>query len=167
MSCSIGRGPYGQCHNSVPRWRRCAYPIQCIVLLVTSCVMVACSTVEHPPSAPLEPISIVDFKSVAGNWEGLMVQSPPVRSRYQNWVHLKIQEDGTFHFEAFRTIGVFSGSGQFTLEDGTLLAKSEKGRITARLHRHAGQNDRVLKAEGGSGDGITYQAELTPARHRP
>ena len=148
--------------------RRCAHYIQCIVLLVAGCVMVAaCSTTEHPPSAPLESISIVDFKSVAGNWEGLMVQSPPVRSRYQNWVHLKIQEDGTFHFEAFRTIGVFSGSGQFTLEDGTLLAKSEKGRITARLYRHAGQNDRVLKAEGGSGDGITYQAELTPARHRP
>ena len=63
--------------------------------------------------------------------------------------------------------GYSAVAGIFTLEDGTLLAKSEKGRITARLYRHAGQNDRVLKAEGGSGDGITYHAELTPARRRP
>ncbi len=141
--------------------------IQCVVFLVAGCFTVACSTVESPPSVPLEPIPIADFNSVAGNWEGLMVQSPPARSRYDNWVHLKIQEDGTFHFETVRTIGVFSGSGQFTLEDGSLRAKSERGSLAARLHRHVGQNDRILKAEGGSGDGITYHAELTPARRRP
>ncbi len=73
--------------------------IQCVVFLLAGCFTVACSTVESPPSAPLEPIPIADFNSVAGNWEGLMVQSPPARSRYDNWVHLKIQEDGTFHLK--------------------------------------------------------------------
>ena len=166
MSCSIQTDQW-----TVPQQRSSVAPIGLSYsmhrLVGGKLLNVACSSVEYPPSAPLEPISIADFNSVAGNWEGLMVQSPPTRSRYHNWVHLTIQEDGTFHFEAFRTIGVFSGSGQFTLEDGSLRAKSEKGRLTARLHRHVGQNDRVLKAEGGSGDGITYHAELTPARRRP
>jgi hypothetical protein len=114
----------------------------------------------------LERIAVSDFNSVAGDWEGLMEQTPPARSRYDNWVHLKIQPDGAFHFEAYRTIGVFSGSGVFTLEDGTLLASSEKGNLTAQLYRHAGRNDRIVKAEGTSGDGITYHAELTRSRRR-
>lgn len=125
---------------------------------------IGCTAVEHPPPPPLEQIAVTDLSSVAGNWEGLMVQTPP--ARYDNWVRLKIEPDGAFHFEAYRTIGVFSRTGVFTLEDGTLLAKSEKGSITARLYRHAGKNDRIVKAEGTSGDGITYHAELTPARRR-
>jgi hypothetical protein len=126
---------------------------------------VGCTTVEHP-APPLERIAVSDFNSVAGDWEGLMEQSPPTRSRYDNWVRLKIQPDGAFHFEAYRTIGVFRGTGVFRLEDGTLLANSENGKITAQLYRHAGKNDRVVRAEGTSGDGITYRAELTRSRRR-
>jgi hypothetical protein len=126
--------------------------------------MVGCTAVERTPPPPLEQVVVADFSSVAGDWEGLMVQTPP--ARYDNWVHLKIQPDGGFHFEAYRTIGVFSGTGVFTLENGTLLTSSEKGRVTARLYRHSGQNDRVMKAEGTAGDGITYHAELTPSRRR-
>lgn len=134
------------------------------VFVFTLVAIVGCTAVEHTPPPPLERIAVSDFDSVAGDWEGLMVQTPP--SRYDNWVHLKIQPDGTFHFEAYRTIGVFSRTGVFTLEDGTLLATSEKGNITARLYRHAGKNDRIVKAEGTSGDGITYRAQLTPSRRR-
>jgi hypothetical protein len=112
----------------------------------------------------LEPIAVTDFSSVAGDWEGLMEQTPP--ARYDNWVPLKIQPDGAFHFEAYRTMGVFSRSDTFHLEDGTLVATSEKGRVTAKLYRHAGKNDRVVKTEGTVGDGITYHAELTPSRRR-
>ena len=129
--------------------------------------MAACSTVEQAPAAPSELVAVTDFTSVAGQWEGLLVRSPPVRSRNDDWVKLHITEDGTFRFEAYRTIGAFTGAGQFTLDQGTLLAKSEKGgRIAARLYRHAGQSDRLLKVEGTSGDGITYYADLTPARRR-
>ena len=128
--------------------------------------MVGCTAVDHPSPPPLERIAVTDFSNVAGDWEGRMVRSPPTRSRHDDWVHLKIQPDGAFHFEAYRTIGVFSGTGVFTLEDGTLLATSERGKITARLYRHAGTDDRVVKAEGTSRDGITYRAELTPAGRR-
>jgi hypothetical protein len=126
--------------------------------------VIGCTAVERPAPPPLERIAVTDFSSVAGDWEGLMVQTPA--SRYDNWVRLKIQPDGAFHFEAYRTIGVFAGDGVFTLQEGTLLAESEKGRITALLYRHAGKNDRLLRAEGTSGDGITYHAELTRARRR-
>ena len=141
--------------------------MQCLVLIAAiGQALTACSTVEQAPASPLEEVAVTDFHNVAGNWEGVLVQSPPARSRYDDWVRLNIKEDGTFHFETYRTIGVFSASGLFTLEHGTLLAKSEKGKLSARLYRHAGQRDRLLKAEGTSGDGITYNAELTPARRR-
>ena len=124
--------------------------------------IVAWSTVEHPPSARLEPIPVMNFSDVAGEWEGLMVRAPA--SRHDDWVHLLIQQDGTYYFKAFRTIGVFSGHGRFAVEDGTLAAKSEKGTISLQLYRHSGMDDRILKAEGRSNDGDTYRAELTPKR---
>ena len=134
------------------------------VIVFALMAVIGCTAVEHPAPPPLERIGVADFNSVAGDWEGLMVQTPA--SRYDNWVRLKIQPDGAFHFEAYRTIGVFAGDGVFTLDEGTLLAQSEKGHITAQLYRHPGKNDRLLRAEGTSGDGITYHAELTRARRR-
>jgi hypothetical protein len=134
------------------------------VIVFALMAVIGCTAVEHPAPPPLERIAVTDFNNVAGDWEGLMVQTPA--SRYDNWVRLKIQPDGAFHFEAYRTIGVFAGEGVFTLQGGTLLAESEKGRITAELYRHAGKNDRLMRAEGTSGDGITYHAELARARRR-
>lgn len=133
-----------------------------LLLAVIAHGVAACSTAEHPPSVPLEPIPVMDLNSVAGDWEGIMVQVPA--SRYDDWVQLHIQEDGTYHFEAFRTIGVFSGHGRFAVEDGMLSARSEKGTISLQLHRHSGKEDRILKAKGRSIDGVTYFAELTPKR---
>jgi hypothetical protein len=128
--------------------------------------MAGCTAVERPSLPPLEQIAVTDFSSVAGDWEGRMVRSPPTRSSHDDWVHLTIQPDGAFHFKAYRTIGVFSGTGVFTLEDGALLVTSDRGNITARLYRHAGTDDRVIQADGTSRAGVTYRAELTPARRR-
>jgi len=50
-----------------------------------------------PP--PLEPIPVTDIKAAAGTWEGIMVRSPANRS--DDWVTLRIQEDGTYRFELF------------------------------------------------------------------
>ena len=41
--------------------------------------LTACSTVEQAPALPLEQVAVTEFNSVAGNWEGVLVQSPPVR----------------------------------------------------------------------------------------
>lgn len=128
--------------------------------------VIACSTAERSKPSQLEPISITDVGSVAGMWEGVLAQSPP-SSRHDDWVRLKIQEDGTYHFEAVRTIGMFSGNGKFNVENGKLVARSERGQISLQLYRHSDKDDRIFKAEGKSGDGMTYLAELTPARrHR-
>jgi hypothetical protein len=125
-------------------------------------VIVACSPVEHPPSAPLERVPIMDVSSVAGDWEGILVQNPA--SRHDDWIRVRIEEDGTYRYEVLRTIGVFSGQGRFSVEDGALSAKSEKGTINVQLYRHSGKDDRILKNKAQSSDGITYLAELTPKR---
>lgn len=125
-------------------------------------VIVACSMVEHPPSAPLERIPIMDVSSVAGDWEGVLVQYPP--SRNEDWVRVHIEEDGTYRYEVLRTIGVFSGQGRFSVEDGALSVKSEKGSINVQLYHHSGKDDRILKNKAQSNDGVTYLADLTPKR---
>jgi hypothetical protein len=136
-----------------------------IVMAAIVSVTFACSTGERPGTSPLEPISITDVGSVAGTWEGLLEEVPP--SRRDDWVRLRIQQDGTYHFEAVRTIGVFSGNGKFDVENGKLIASTDKGTIHLQLYRHFGKDDRILKGEGRSADGMTYRGELTPARgHR-
>jgi hypothetical protein len=133
-----------------------------LMLAVLCCGFVACNLVGRPQPLPLEPIPVTDIKIVAGIWEGIMVQSPPTRS--DDWITLRIQGDGTYHFEMVRTIGVFKGSGRFFLEDGRLEAKSETGWASAQLHRHVGMDDMVLKVEGSASHGVTYHAQLTPKR---
>jgi hypothetical protein len=125
-------------------------------------VIVACSTVEHPTSAPLERIPIMDISSVAGDWEGVLVQYPP--SRNEDWIRVHIEEDGTYRYEVLRTIGVFSGQGRFLVEDGALSVKSEKGSINVQLYHHSGKDDRILKNKAQANDGVTYLADLTPKR---
>ncbi|HSF68119.1 MAG TPA: hypothetical protein VLA67_11900 [Nitrospiraceae bacterium] len=133
-----------------------------VMLPVLGCAFVACSALDRTQALPLEPIPVTDLKVVAGTWEGIMVQSPPTRS--DDWITLRIQGDGTYHFEMVRTIGVFKGSGRFFLEDGKLEAKSETGWASAQLHRHVGMDDMVLKVEGSASHGVTYRAQLTPKR---
>jgi hypothetical protein len=130
-----------------------------VLLVVIAEVVVACSTAEHPPSAPLELIPIMEVSSVAGDWEGILVQY-----RHDDWIRVHIQEDGTYRFEVLRTIGVFSGQGRFSVEDGALTAKSEKGTINMQLYHHSGKDDRILKNKAQSNDGVTYLADLTPKR---
>jgi len=136
------------------------------VLAMMCSVVFACTQADHPDSISVETVSIMDTKSVAGIWEGLVVRTPA--DRRDDWVTLRIQEDGSFHFETYRTIGVFSGGGQFSLKDGMLFAKNEKGAsLTLQLQHHAGKDDRLLKAVGQSADGMTYTASLTPKGRRP
>lgn len=136
-----------------------------IVMVAIGSITFACSTGERPGTSSLEPISITDVSSVAGMWEGLLEEVPP--SRRDDWVRLRIQQDGTYHFQAVRTIGIFSGNGKFTVENGTLIANTDKGTIHLQLYHHPGKDDRVLKGEGRSANGMTYRGELTPTRgHR-
>ena len=120
----------------------------------------ACSLLDHQPSSVLEPVALTDLKTATGTWEGVMVRSPATRSN--DWVTLRIEEDGMYRFESFRTIGVFSGDGRFVLEDGKLISRIPNGTITAQLHRQTGGSGYVLVTEGITSDGLIYRAQLTP-----
>jgi hypothetical protein len=87
-----------------------------------------------------------------------MVRVPP--SKEDDWVKLRIHEDGAYQFAAYRTVGVFGGKGQFTLKDGTLFAETERG--TGTLALFVAEAGRMLRAEGETKDGLRYSGELFP-----
>jgi len=120
-----------------------------------------CETTERSEQPQWVPVQITDLSSVAGKWEGLMRRIPPERKR-EEWVTVTIDPAGKFHFTSVRTIGVFSGGGEFAVNEGKLKASSERGTIEAALYEAAGQ--RMLKAKGRAADGTDYTADVRPAK---
>jgi|SRR5687768_4769922 len=105
-------------------------------------------------------VPISDLSSVAGKWDGLIRAVP--HQRRDDWVTVTIASDGRYEFSSLRTIGVFSGGGQFALDEGKLLSKSERGTVEAVLYEAGGQ--RMLKAKGRAADGTEYTAEVKPVK---
>jgi hypothetical protein len=105
-------------------------------------------------------VPIADLSSVAGKWDGLIRVVP--HQRRDDWVTVTIASDGRYEFSSLRTIGVFSGGGQFALDEGKLLSKSERGTVEAVLYE-AGVL-RMLKAKGRAADGTEYTAEVKPVK---
>ena len=75
---------------------------------------------------------------------------------------MTIDPTGKFHFTSVRTIGVFSGDGEFSVNEGKLKASSERGSIEAALYEAGAQ--RMLKAKGRAADGTDYTADVRPAK---
>jgi len=73
-----------------------------------------------------------------------------------------IREDGVYHFESVRTIGIMQGQGTFTIADGKLRAETERGWGLVTLYEEGGR--RMLKVEGATKDGMRYSADLDPAK---
>jgi hypothetical protein len=117
------------------------------------------------------PVS--DFKSVAGKWEGLLIQDSPMTQNYDR-VTLVIDDTGAYENSVVRTrtaaaggsvnysvIGLFAEKGKLVLSDGKLSAKGEKGgQATLQLYVDPGSSERILKADAKDSEGITYSAEL-------
>jgi hypothetical protein len=87
-----------------------------------------------------------------------MVRAP--RSKEEDWIKVRIHENGAYEFASYRTIGVFHGKGQFTLKDGTLFVETERG--TATIALFVAEAGRMLRAEGETKDGLKYSGELFP-----
>jgi len=132
--------------------------LQLISIIVAALNVAACSPVVSRETSQWTPTPITDLKSVAGRWEGLMIRTP--RSPSDDWVRLVIREGGAYEFASYRTIGVLSGTGTFTLADGKLSAQSERGKMTLQLYTDAVSGVRMLKAEALTGNRIEYSAEL-------
>ena len=119
-----------------------------------------CQTTDRSEPPQWVQAPIVDVADVAGKWDGLMRRIPP--DRRDDWVTVAIAPDGRYEFSSLRTIGIFTGHGEFELKDGKLLSKSDRGTVEAALYQAAGQ--RMLKAKGRAADGTEYTAEVKPAK---
>lgn len=118
-----------------------------------------CSAVSSGDTRQWTPTAVTDFKSVAGTWEGILVGVAGPRAD-EDWVRLTIRETGAYEFASYRTIGVFSGKGNFNLTDGKLTAQSDKGKIALQLFRDAANSEPMLQAEAATSDGQKYSARL-------
>ena len=93
----------------------------------------ACAVFEASEKAQWSPTQITDFKSISGKWEGLMIRTPTAKN--DDWVNVSIQDNGDYEFASYRTIGVFSGKGNFAVKDGKAVTQSERGSCNdATLH---------------------------------
>lgn len=119
-----------------------------------------CQTADRAEPPQWVQVPIADVSDVAGKWDGLMRRIPP--DRRDDWVTVAIAPDGRYEFSSLRTIGIFTGHGEFELKDGKLLSKSERGTVEAALFQAA--NQRMLKAKGRAADGTEYTAEVKPAK---
>lgn len=130
------------------------------ILLVAALGLVACASLEPSPEPQWVQVPIADFNSVAGKWEGVLITQP--RSRDEQWVRVRIGEDGTYEFASYRDIGVFQGRGSFTLKDGRMTLTTERGTATCTLYTANGRH--LLRATGVAKTGVEYSADLTPAK---
>ena len=121
-----------------------------------------CQHMDGSDTRQWAQVSIADIATVAGKWDGLMRAVP--HQRRDDWVTVAIAPDGRYEFSSLRTIGVFSGHGEFALHEGKLFSKSERGTVEAVLYEAGGQ--RMLKAKGRAADGTEYTAEVKPAKAR-
>jgi hypothetical protein len=106
-------------------------------------------------------VRIDDFKAVAGVWEGLLSGLAAASSR-DDWVVMKIGEDGAYEFTSLRQIGAFHGSGRLKLADGRLLLEGPRGRATFTLYTEG--NRRRLRGEAATEAGRPVTADLAPKR---
>ena len=131
-----------------------------IGLTLLALVAQGCQSLAPAPKQEWTPQSIESFGAVAGKWAGIMVSHP--KSRKDDWVRVAILDDGRYEFASYRTIGVLSGRGQFTLADGQLTVTTERGTATGSLLVSDGS--RMLRIIGVMKDGAQYTAELEPSQ---
>ena len=113
------------------------------------------------PAPALSPVAIKDFPSVAGKWAG-RISGLASRRDEDDWLNVTITPEGNCDFGIYRQIGVFSGKGKLTLQDGKLAFTGERGAGTLALLEGGGR--RVLRANAVLTDGTQLNADLTPPR---
>lgn len=137
---------------------RAAVVLVCMGL--SALVVPGCQSAEVAPKQQWSHQPIESFGSIAGKWDGLMVRSPKVRG--DDWVRVTIADDGRCEFASYRTIGAFSGRGQFTLAEGKLTLTTGHGTVTGSLY--VSDNSRVLRMSGVMEDGTRYAVQLQPSQ---
>ena len=129
-------------------------------LAICLTIIYGCQPMERTEQPQWVQMPITDVSEVAGKWDGLMRRIPP--DRRDDWVTVAIAPDGRYEFSSLRTIGVFSGHGEFAVNDGKLQSRSERGAVEAALYQAGAQ--RMLRAKGRAMDGSEYTAEVKPVK---
>ncbi len=133
-------------------------PYAPLVLVLVATLLAACAGTGTGPTEALAPVPITDFRMVAGKWEGT-VSGLSAKRDDGDWAEMTISPDGTYDFGIYRTIGVFGGRGTFTLSDGKLQMRGERGSATYALYQGGGK--RVLQVQATLSDGRPLTAKLT------
>ena len=129
-------------------------------LMMISALSYGCQPAERSEPPQWIQVPIANVSDVAGKWNGLMRRVPP--DRRDDWVTVTVASDGKYEFSSLRTIGVFTGQGEFSVQDGKLQSRSERGSVEAALFQAGSQ--RMLKAKGRAADGTEYTAEVKPSQ---
>jgi len=128
-----------------------------LLLAAVAVLVVAC--VARNPTDGLTAVPIADFKAVAGDWHGSV---SGISAEHDDWVEVTVTPDGKFDFGSYRIIGLFGGTGSFTLSDGKLQMRGDRGSATIALYE--GGTQRILEAKATLSDGRQLTAYLTPKR---
>ncbi len=123
--------------------------------------LMACTGANFPESPNWKEVPITDIKHVAGKWEGSTWSEPRTR-RQDDWVKMKITEEGQFKFASYRTIGAWLGSGTLILENGKLVTKSQPDMGSATFTLYESDGKHMLKVQGTTKTDRRQAAELTP-----
>ena len=138
--------------------RKVRWSVTCLMMCLA--MSYGCQPNERSEPSQWVQVPIADVSDVAGKWDGLMRRIPP--DRRDDWVTVAIASDGRYEFSSLRTIGIFTGHGEFAINEGRLVSKSERGTVEAVLYQSGTQ--RMLKAKGRAADGTEYTAEVKPAK---
>jgi len=128
-----------------------------LLLALVATMLAACA--GRGPTDGLTPVPITDFKMVAGNWEGPV---SGISAQHDDWVELTITPDGKYDFGAYRTIGVFGGTGTLKLSGGTVQLFGERGSATHTLYQSGAK--RILQVQAVLSDGRQLSATLSPKK---
>ena len=126
-------------------------------------VLMACTGVQFPEQPDWKEVPITDIQSIAGVWEGV-TWSEPRTARQDDFVKVKIAEDGQFEFASYRMIGVWLGKGNLILENGKLVTESNPNAGSATFTLYEGNGRRMLKVQGKTKTGLRQAAELTTGK---
>ena len=126
-----------------------------LLLALVSTMLAACAGMG--PTDALTVVPITDFKMVAGKWGGLVTG---ISAQHDDWVDVTITPEGKYDFGIYRTVGAFGGTGTFTLSDGKLQSRGERGSATYTLYQ--GGTRRVLQVQATLSDGRKVSARLNP-----
>ncbi len=116
-------------------------PLLFMFLLVFGCVQ------ERPvqlAQSPTTVIPITNFHQVEGTWEGMISRKdlPGV----SHPVQVAIDRFGHYEFKVTRPNDLFSGTGNFTIRNGRLIAKAEDGYATFTLFKEGDKSMLVVLA---------------------